>query len=1589
MTQHPPRHTDRVEAYIEAVDRYEPTHVREHEDAFRLFARSMSRSLDARYLERHPTEELLPDLEHLMVCSLRRQPRETNVSITTNDDGTQRGVLTLCVKDYPFLISTIRLALDAFQVRSFRSLSCVMPIRRDTTGEISAVGTNDGVDELVMWIEIEAENLSAQQADLQSEIRHRLDDTCAAVHDFPAIREQVQQLADQFETLGQTDSDEHTLHASNAEFLRWLLDDHFIFLGTRFIPLEGVSADTWASLGVATVDSQRTISPGKTERAIIDSGPLAPWLWLRKSQTESWTYRPGLTDRLLAYTHDAEGTPNGLLMFEGLFSFQALAEPKTNIPLLNVMLEKVFTQLHASRGSHRHRTIRNAFNSLPLEYLFSLDLNAVLDLVEQLLDVDKESRLQVHITKDDHQAYAFVFITLPRPHYSDELRADIRRLLQARFDARSVDGGVYAGGTESVAVHYFLTGTTSLDERSKEELVAEIDQLSRPWHERLNDELSQRFDKGHARNLHSLYCNAFPRRYREETSMARTVRDIELLEELHDEDRFNCDLYREKTDDRLGVTRLRLFQNQKLLLSDILPILDNLGLVVIDQYPTEVHIPGRPDSTIATFRLGGVQKMNLDLLSRRNRLTAAVRAALIEALDNDPMNRLLLRADIPWTYVVLMRSYQAYARQLGSPYGNQMVRDALERHADIVRALTELFRAKFDPNIEGLDSDEVCDQRLRLIDRARKTLLTLLDSVSNLTSDQILRQFLNLIEATLRTNFYVRAPLRQHEVVLKFDPAQIQRMPEPRPFREIYVHHPLVAGLHLRGGEIARGGIRWSDRRLDFRKEVLGLMATQNLKNVLIVPRGAKGAFIVRKVPADVKQLRATAEQAYRHFIKGILSITDNLVEGAPQTPAGIVCYDDKDHYLVVAADKGTAHLSDTANALAGEGDFWLGDAFASGGSKGYDHKVDGITAKGAWECVKRHFFEMGKDPERDPITAVGIGDMSGDVFGNGMLLSQSLQLVAAFDHRHVFIDPTPDPAKSYAARLELFNTPQTCWEDYPTDLISEGGGVYPRESKSIALSPEARNALGINDEHLSGQELIQCILRAPADLLWNGGIGTYIKADNESDLDVGDPANDPVRVNASGVRALVIGEGGNLGITSQGRIQLASQGVRLNTDALDNSAGVDLSDHEVNLKILLKQPLQDNTITMEERDSVLEEVRAEINQMCLNNNWVHSRMISLDQLRSRRDMSRFKRAITFLSQQVPFDRKPMHLPDDATLSHREELNEGLYRPELATLAANAKLHMRQALVDSPLFTLEALQDSLLAYFPQSIVERFEDAISTHPLGINIARTMLTNRIVGDAGATWLSELHMQTGRRSDHIIASYLQACQLLSADTLKAQISALETPLDAETEYSIRLIIEDAIEGVTNGILRSTNPVTENFAAGFNAVLELLPTLMPAEDLAKREAATDAMATYLPRALAERISMLNHYEEALDIARIVELVEQPVEHAGKALYTVGFKTNLISLIRESSASHSTSTLDKPARSALRDQLRSQLVGLAVNLLGRQSPHEPLNPGSQTLLDTVQQELAPLLRGGALELSALVMAVDRIGRHTDAPSAA
>lgn len=1570
---------DRVESFIATIDSYEPTLLADHEDGFRVFARFISRNLDGRYLERHPPAELLPDIEGLMAVAMQRQGEDVTVSLKITDDAKgRRGVLVTCMPDQRFIYSIVRLALDYLGIKTYRSINSVIPISRDATGHITSVGVADATRESFIWVEVDAENLTTRREEIENYLRGRLDAVRTVVTDFTALANVVQGLATRFETLGRQRPDHRAAYEDNARLLRWLLNEHFVFLGCRYLPKGGTRpAEDLSSLGIGRFDDWRGIKIEGAERDVLEAGGLPPFFWIRKSHTESWVYRAGRTDHVLVQCYDPSGGAAGLMVIEGLFSYPALAEPRTSVPLLDRLIDRLYAQLKATKGSHRYRTIRNAFNSLPLEYLFALPIEDVQKLVEQVLEVDAQHRSQIHITTDELQNIAFVFVALPRSHYSDELRNDIRRVLRDKFHASSVDDGVYSGNVESVTFHYFLTGAKALEPIAEEALKAEIDQMASPWSDRLHDELVRRHGIKEARKLHTLYNEAFPNRYREETSIARAVEDIALIETIGPENRFDCDIYAEKNDKRLAVTRLRMFQSENLLLSDILPILDNFGLVVIDQFPTSVHVPGRGENTVATFRVSGVQGMTIDLTTRRNRLRNAIRAVVLGAMGNDPLNRLLLRADIPWPYVILILAYQMYARQIGSPYGQATVQEALLRHADIVRSLTELFRVKFDPDLEGQTKDVVDDKRLQMVERTRRAVLLQLEGVDDITSDQVLRTIYNLIESTVRTNFYARDLTKDSHLVLKLDPQLITRMPEPRPFREIYVHHPLIAGLHLRGGPVARGGIRWSDRLLDFRTEVLGLMATQNLKNVLIVPRGAKGAFVLRQPPADPAARRVHADEMYKIFIRGLLDVTDNLVDGKPVTPPGVLHYDDKDHYLVVAADKGTAHLSDTANGLAAERNFWLGDAFASGGSQGYDHKKEAITSRGAWECVRRHFREMGMDPEVDKIRVAGIGDMSGDVFGNGMLRSQTMQLVAAFDHRNIFIDPNPDPARSYQARLHLFETPRTSWEDYPKEALSKGAGIYPRSAKSIKLSTEARAALGITQDDLSGPEVVQAIMRMPMDLLWNGGIGTYIKASTETHLEVGDPTNDNVRVDATEVRARVLGEGGNLGITSAGRVELASRGLRLNTDAVDNSAGVDLSDHEVNLKILFKHATNRGAINVQERDTLMDEMRVEVGKSVVANNWLQSRMVSLDEMRSRRDMSRMLRAIAFLSERVPFKRRESHLPGERIVRSRLQKNEGLYRPELAIVCANAKLDMRQELALANAFTLEQLESHLFSYWPQALTTRFATDIRNHPLGLNIARTVLTNWIIGDAGCSWLAETTLMTGRGTADIVRGYFAATDLLGARELKLQIDVLERGLEAAMEYRLRLRVEDAIEEVCLWFLRHGGADTAAFRQAFSATFTHLAGTPATPD----ELYLALEAAGASRAFVDTVAVLGRIDEVMDIALLAAQTGQEAERAAQALYLAGGTTGILELIRTALLSTSADDLDRPARGAVRSQLRGQLVALAGHLLAGESNLLQVSPQTTAWMEGLQRELTPL-GVGEKPLCNLVMATDRIARR-------
>lgn len=1580
MTARTPSRADRVEAFISAIDSYEPKLAETPADEFRVFARFFSRSVDGRYLDRHPPDQLLPDIERLLETARVRPGRDVAIQIDEIPGDEGRGVLHTNCFDQPFLYSTVRLALHQLGIKSFRSVNGVIPIQRDHEGGLVGVGKSDAPRESFVWMEIESEDLLRRRDEIATTLRERLQMLQESVDDFYEMKASIDRVADRFDAIGGSEHEHSREFKDGARFLRWLRDEHYILLGTHYVPTISNGEAPLKTFGTGSRGDWSQFEREAKDRLANGHSQTPPFLWVRKSKSASWVYRPGRTDLILVDHHDHGGNPCGLLIIEGLFSFQASAEPRTNIPLLDRVIDELYSEMQAAKGTHRYRTIRNAFNSLPLEYLFSLRAEDVREIVERVLEADSERRLQIHLSTDIEQGTAFVFVALPRSHYNDELRSDIRRLLKETFDATSVDDGVYAGDVDSVTFHYFLTGVEPLSTDSESLLKRAIDHLASPWSDRLWDELTNRFDQHEARRLHNLYAEAFGARYREESSVRRTVNDIELLEGLAGARKFDCDVYREPSDEPLDVTRLRLYESRPILLSEILPILDNFGLVVIDQFPTRVHVPGRAEQRISTFRLGGVDGTKVDLMSRRRRLRSAIRAVVVGKMADEELNRLLLRADVPWSYVVLIRAYTFYARQLGIQFGLVTIRDVLLRNGDVVRALTEFFRAKFDPEYGAEPSTEVNAERLALVARARASLDSLLEGVSELVSDQVLRWFANLIDATVRTNFYSRADHEAH-VSLKFDPSRIHRMPDPRPFREVYVHHPQVAGLHLRGGPIARGGIRWSDRPLDYRTEVLSLMATQVLKNVLIIPTGAKGAFILKEPPADLAERRRVADEMYRIFIGGVLDVSDNIVEGEVVTPPRVIRYEEPDPYLVVAADKGTAHLSDVANEVSTLRGFWLGDAFASGGSTGYDHKVEGITARGAWECVRRHFRELGIDPARDEFTVAGIGDMSGDVFGNGLLRTPKAKLLAAFDHRHVFIDPDPNPAQSFEARQELYHRKSSSWADYPPEVVSAGGGTYSRKAKAVQLSPEAQSLLGLGSEPISGNDLVQAVLRLPVDLLWNGGIGTYIKAEEETHFEAGDPPNDLVRVDAPSVRARIVGEGGNLGITQRGRVELALQGVRLNTDAVDNSAGVDLSDHEVNLKILFQAPRRRDAITEEQRIAWLRELKDEANARVLHNNWLQSRMISLDRLRSQFDPQRFARGIEFLLERLEVRRRDMVLPSERVLEERSERGVGLVRPELAMLGALAKQHVRREFQRSRTLTMPGIAPHLRAYFPDAVLESFESDVLEHPLATRAAQTVLLNAILTDAGATWLSESMLRTGGSTEAIVAAYFEAVGLLDAARIKQEIDRIEFTVSAEVEYRLRLLTESAVEKASDWLMRQGNERQEQFPRLLKEATAQILNFV--DDDQQRALQNDIAQLNVAGELAHEVVRLKATDRIIDIASVAARADSEVDLAAEWHRVVGNTTGLLALIRRRYEDNDSAT-ETPASFALRDRIRRHLVEMTATVLVGEQGGRDIGAATLEFLDSLRRELVPF-QSDSQELSHLAIAADRVERAVGA----
>jgi len=1092
--------------------------------------------------------------------------------------------------------------------------------------------------------------------------------------------------------------------------------------------------------------------------------------------------------------------------FVGLLKRSSLFVRNLDTPLIHLKMRSIFENKNMLPGSYDYNEVIRVFTAIPKFELFRTSYNDLLFMVESLLTIINPSEVYLYAKPNTGIARLLMLVVLPHHLFTRHNIQAIRKYLNKHIPHTLIES-LEINGADHDRLHFYFEQPS--DDANWvpncETLQADIRELIKPWEERLKDAIMQEFTGVLGKRLYAHYSQVFPSHHRVRRSPAETVRDIMFLEKVAHENEAQFDLlpFDMKNSSLSGkASVLSIYSRAKLDLIHIMPILQNLGLYVYDQLTTRVGTTDIQYGYIHSFRVSALGGVKIDEKQVRATMTELLSEIFDGRTENDPLNGLALCAGMGYRAINIMMTYRNLLLQLSVPYTREKINQTLLNHFEHTQILFKYFESKFSPDSQFGSLEYRKDVLLPGIEKAFTDALRSVDEVAD---DAILRRFMELMTATLRTNFYIPKGAQETAISIKMDPRRAGHIPLPVPFREIYVHDVGMEGLHLRFGEIARGGLRWSDRPDDFRKEVLGLVKTQQTKNVVIVPVGSKGGFVVKKPLLTREDSATESVKQYQKFIGALLDITDNIdTDGQVCHPNYVTPYDGHDPYLVVAADKGTASFSDIANAVSEEYQFWLGDAFASGGSIGYNHKEEGITARGGWECVKLHFLEMGRDIKKETFTVAGIGDMSGDVFGNGMLLGKTILLQAAFNHMHVFVDPTPDPLKSWEERNRLFQLPRSSWRDYAADLISAGGGIFDRKAKEIHITPEMKTLFGIKDAVLTGEELVRAILKMKVDLLWFGGIGTYIKASSQTHAQVGDPANDNVRIDMSEVRALVIGEGANLGTTQPSRIEFARRGGRINTDAIDNSAGVNMSDYEVNIKILLTQLLNTGVLkSMEERNAVLEAATDEVSLLVLSNNRGQHRLLSLDELRSKKAFGLFTKMIQHYAGQGFLDAKTEQIPEIPELESWGKAGESLPRPIIAILQAYTKMSVYQNLMDSTVLDDPYLHAVYERYFPQSIREKAGETMPDHRLKRNIIGTVLTNRIVNQAGSAFFFHMTQLTGQPVDKIAHAYLVIDAALRGESFRAEV--FNTPdASQHDKHLVLLAFEDVVAYLTQTLLQ-----------------------------------------------------------------------------------------------------------------------------------------------------------------------------------------
>jgi glutamate dehydrogenase len=1495
------------------------------------FARLLLERASPEYLREHA-----PDLADEVAAAFdlldRTPPRAVGVRVRLDPRRAHRAIVNSVMPDRPFIVDTVRehLVAEGFEIDAL--LHPVLAVERDRAGRVVTVRgrTAAGPKVSVVHCRVRDHLDAARATALEAGLRERLEDVLLVTDDFELMVARVDAVADELRRLAERRPDEREELLETVEFLRWLRDRGFLFLGYRAYALVSLP-DGRAALAIEP-NSGLGILRREDRSAFRTPRPLdelpddvrerflhGPVLFITKSNAESQVRRRARMDYVGVKRLDAEGRPIGEHRFLGLFTRKAYGQPAGDIPVLRRKLEQILARTGAERRSHDYEAIVAIFHSLPKEELFVSTVEDLEDDIARIIETEGTGEVRLRVRRDPWGRGVQVLVLIPPRLFSEAAHRQIREEMVRTFGGTVLyDHAVLPEGQIS-RIHLYLSAPRDrIDAVHVDELEERIARLVKGWTDRLAELLEERNPPEVAHALADRYEGAFSPEYMATVDPETALADIASLEAVRTTGELQVSLRPLPGEAGEDASQLRIFaRHGELILADLIPTLDNLGIRVLEADAVDVGRGTEKVATVHTLVVQGPDRRALDAARVEPLLAAALRAIRAGLIQDYPLNRLVVSALLPWEAVQVLMAYAGYAFQILAVSSRKAIVDALTGYPTSARLLYEYFCAKFDPAYPGDRADALA--------RLEREFANSLGAVEGIADDRTLRRLFNLVQATTRTNaFQSRMRGRPLPVLaLKFDGAAIEALPRPRTLVDLYVYSAAFEGIHLRRGRVARGGIRWSDRLDDFRTETLDLVKTQHVKNAVIVPVGAKGAFVLRHPPADRARWGGAGLEAYRQFIRACLDVTDNVQDGQVVHPPETVVWDGDDPYFVVAPDKGTATFSDEANAIAAEYGFWLGDAFASGGSHGYDHKKLGITAKGVWECVRRHFRELGVDADRDPITVVGIGDMSGDVFGNGMLLSRTLKLVAAFDHRNIFLDPDPDPEISYAERRRLFEMPGSSWEDYDRSRLSAGGGIYKRGAKEIPLSPEARARLGIADPVVNGETLIRAILRAPVDLLWNGGIGTYVKASWETHAEVGDPANDAVRVDASEVRARVVGEGGNLGFTQAARVEYALHGGRCNTDAIDNSGGVDCSDHEVNLKILLDAAVRTGRLDREERNRLLAAVADEVVADVLADNHSQSRALSLDALRAQRHPADFRDLMAHLQRRGQLDRAVDRLPDAEELQERAQAGQGLTRPELAILLAYAKMDLKREILASALPDDPALLALLHAYVPAGLRDRVpRDALEAHPLRRQIIATVLANRLVDLMGATFAFRIARDTGVPASAVARAWYAAAEIAELDAWLRRLRALERDVPAELEYRWLLDVAASLERATRWTIDNCSEtahlraIVESHREPVARLRTALPHLLP-----------DGLRTPEPGGphpeLAEAVASLRVLDELLDVTRIARELELDIVEVARAYYRIGSSLDIPWLAAQLDAGADDDPWSRRARQLLLRDLR------------------------------------------------------------------